>query len=203
LAFKVFAAGEVLTAANVNDYLMEQSVIVCTSGTRPSSPGEGWTIYETDTDRQLTYDGSGWVIGLEYSTWTDYSGSLTWAATGTQPAIGNGTITARYRRSGKMVVFQFRLAMGSTTTYGTGTYTISLPVNSASRLQVGSAYLRDSSATSNGHAPGSVVIDGSTVTSCIIVSSTGTGTGNVAGQTQPFTWANGDTLGGGITYETV
>lgn len=202
MAFKVFVAGEVLTAANVNDYLMEQVVIVCTSASRPSSPAEGWTIYETDTNRQLTYDGSGWVIGLEYDTWTDYSGSLAWTGSGSNPAIGNGTITARYRRSGKMVVFQFRILMGSTTTYGTGNYSISLPVTAASRFQVGSAYLRDSSATSNGHAPGITYIDSSTPTVCNSTSSTGTGTGSIVGTTAPFTWANGDYWVGGITYET-
>jgi hypothetical protein len=204
VAFKVFAAGEVLTAANVNDYLMEQVLIVCTSGTRPASPGEGWTIYETDTDRILTYDGSGWVIGLEYGAWTDYSGSFTWAASGTQPAIGNGTISARYRRGGKLVYYNFRITMGSTTTYGTGSYTFSLPVNAAARFFTGSAYLRDASATSNGHAPGICLIDGPTTpTVMTATSSTGTGTGGVVGQTAPFTWANTDILQAEIVYETV
>lgn len=34
---------------------------VCTSSTRPAAPYEGQTIYETDTDRLLTYDGSAWI----------------------------------------------------------------------------------------------------------------------------------------------
>lgn len=37
-------------------------VFVCTSGTRPSAPAEGLTIYETDTDRVLTYNGTAWVL---------------------------------------------------------------------------------------------------------------------------------------------
>lgn len=36
-------------------------VIICTSSTRPSAAFEGMTIYETDTDRQLTYTGSVWL----------------------------------------------------------------------------------------------------------------------------------------------
>ena len=35
---------------------------VCTSTTRPASPYEGQVIYETDTDRTLVWNGSGWVF---------------------------------------------------------------------------------------------------------------------------------------------
>lgn len=62
MAFKTFAAGETLTAADVNTYLAKQAVIVCTSGTRPASPVEGMAIYETDTDKFLTYDGATWNL---------------------------------------------------------------------------------------------------------------------------------------------
>ena len=55
MAFKTFTPGATLTASEVNTYLAKQSVIVCTSTTRPSSPPEGMTIYETDTDKLLTY----------------------------------------------------------------------------------------------------------------------------------------------------
>jgi hypothetical protein len=34
---------------------------VCTSSTRPASPYEGQTIYETDTDLVKSYNGSSWV----------------------------------------------------------------------------------------------------------------------------------------------
>lgn len=34
---------------------------VCTFATRPSSPYDGMVIYETDTDRTLVWNGSGWV----------------------------------------------------------------------------------------------------------------------------------------------
>lgn len=62
MAFKTFLAGDVLTASEVNTYLMKQAVIVCTSGTRPGSPVEGMTIYETDTDKVLFYDGATWNL---------------------------------------------------------------------------------------------------------------------------------------------
>jgi hypothetical protein len=63
VAFKTFTAGAVLTASDVNTYLAKQAVVVCTSTTRPSSPPEGMVIYETDTDKLLTYTTAttGWV----------------------------------------------------------------------------------------------------------------------------------------------
>jgi hypothetical protein len=42
-----------------------QSIIkpgVCTSTTRPASPYDGQVIYETDTDKTLVYNGTGWVF---------------------------------------------------------------------------------------------------------------------------------------------
>jgi hypothetical protein len=59
--FKDFNAGEVLTASDVDTYLMSQVIIRCTSGTRPASPAEGWHIYETDTNRLMVYNGSAWI----------------------------------------------------------------------------------------------------------------------------------------------
>jgi len=38
VAFKTFADGVALPAADINTYLAKQAVIVCTAGTRPASP---------------------------------------------------------------------------------------------------------------------------------------------------------------------
>lgn len=63
--FRVFAAGEVLTAANVNNYLQEQVVMsFADSGARGSaiaSPEEGMLSYLQDTNQLSYYDGSSWV----------------------------------------------------------------------------------------------------------------------------------------------
>lgn len=59
--------------------------------------------------------------------WTSYTPA--WTSTGTAPAIGNGTITGAYQQVGKMVLgFRISIVFGSTTTYGTGNYLLSLPV---------------------------------------------------------------------------
>jgi hypothetical protein len=61
---KTFTAGDVLTAADVQDYLMDQSVMVF-AGTAArasaiASPTEGMVTYRTDDDIVETYDGSAW-----------------------------------------------------------------------------------------------------------------------------------------------
>ena len=63
MAFKTFTDGVPLPEGDLNDYLMRQCVITTTSGARPSSPTEGMTIYETDTDKLLVYTTAttGWV----------------------------------------------------------------------------------------------------------------------------------------------
>lgn len=57
--------------------------------------------------------------------WTTYT--PTWASSGTQPVLNNGTLTGRYMRADKYCAFRIDLHAGTTTTVGTGTYTFALP----------------------------------------------------------------------------
>ena len=63
--FRTFAAGEVLTASNVNTYLMQQSVQnfagTAARSSAVTSPSEGMVAYLQDTDQLSYYDGSAWV----------------------------------------------------------------------------------------------------------------------------------------------
>jgi hypothetical protein len=127
VAFKTFTAGAVLTASDVNTYLAKQAVVVCTSTTRPSSPPEGMTIYETDTDKMLTYTTAttGWVPpwnlpwGVQYAAAVSSSTSL---ATNTETDVtGLTAITwtavanRRYRTTVTIPIYQ-QLTTTSTTT---------------------------------------------------------------------------------------
>ena len=69
--------------------------------------------------------------------WTAYA--PVWTAATTNPVIGNGTITGAYIQAGKFIVWRFAIISGTTTTYGSGNYSISLPVpgNSLFPLPVG------------------------------------------------------------------
>lgn len=49
-----------MNASGGNAWQPVGNIIVCTSTTRPATPFEGQRIYETDTNRELLYDGSGW-----------------------------------------------------------------------------------------------------------------------------------------------
>ena len=54
--FKTFTAGSVLTASEVNTYLMKQAVIVCdTTADYPASPVEGMTVYDKGADALKVY----------------------------------------------------------------------------------------------------------------------------------------------------
>ena len=63
--FKVFAVGEVLTAADVNDYLMEQSIGIFSNSTardaQITSPIEGQFCYLADSNVLQLYNGSSWA----------------------------------------------------------------------------------------------------------------------------------------------
>jgi hypothetical protein len=129
--------------------------------------------------------------GYEVSgVWNGYT--PTWAAAGTQPAIGNGTLTGRWKRVGNTVDFRILLIAGSTTTFGTGTWTWTLPngwsvVDYAGPGEpVGSALVRDNSPVTR--YPMHVYTNTASTLAIIFYD------GAIVGQTYPWTWANGDSL---------
>ncbi|MGW0032131.1 hypothetical protein ACWDXD_20175 [Streptomyces sp. NPDC003314] len=64
------------------------------------------------------------------SGWTSYTPA--WTSSGTAPAIGNGSSFGRYKQLGKRCVANFELGFGSTTTFGSGNWAVSLPFTAAS-----------------------------------------------------------------------
>ena len=63
LGYKIFTAGEVLTAANVNGYLMQGVLVFADSAARSSAIAtatEGMVSFLQDTDAIEYYDGSAW-----------------------------------------------------------------------------------------------------------------------------------------------
>lgn len=115
------ADGASFTSAFFDDYVREQVVCTCTSGTRPTSI-EGRCIYETDTDRLMVYNGTGWVVLAE----PIQSFTPTWSNVTTT----TGTNTGYYHRSDGWCDFSVRFTLGASSAI-TGVPNLTLPFAAA------------------------------------------------------------------------
>ena len=61
--------------------------------------------------------------------WRSYT--PVWTTDGTQPTLGNGSLTGAYKQIGKTCFVRLRLYWGTTTNSGTGTFYFSLPVSAS------------------------------------------------------------------------
>lgn len=175
---KTWADGDVVTAADLNGFVRDQWITICTSGTRPTTSQEGRTIYETDTDRYLTWNGTTWaiVVPAAWSTWT-----TTW----TNLTVGNGSFVGRVRTTSYDLTLQGVLYFGTTTSVTGG---IGFTVPNAPVVECSLQCAAFNSASSNGWT-GTATFSTSTVTSIL-------GPNAVGGwsTTVPFTWGNGSRL---------
>jgi hypothetical protein len=134
--------------------------------------------------------------------WTRYT--PVWASTGTQPAIGNGLLAGAWTRAGRLVHVQIRMDCGSTTTFGTGAYSWSLPFPIVSGFGVGSTIVLGVGGIGDASGPDGYVAratsqnDGGGSVCFLYVN--GVGNTGLVGQAYPFTWANGDKMHAGLTY---
>lgn len=129
MGFKTFVALDALPASDVNTYLMKQAVIVCTAATRPGSPVEGMTIFETDTDKEYRYTGAAWVEMADFGAWD------TWTPTLLQPgSIALTTAAGRYRIiSGKLCELHWFVNPSGTGTGNNAIYISGVPASLAPR----------------------------------------------------------------------
>lgn len=147
MAYKVFTAGTLGTASDVNTYLMNQSIATFSStsarNSSITSPVEGQVAYINANNLLTYYDGSAWQA-LLYPEW------ITYTPTFTNFTLGNGTVTAKYVQVGKLVTVSVQVTLGSTSSVSaTGGIQLSLPVAYAStarftgtaRMSVGSTFL--------------------------------------------------------------
>lgn len=131
------------------------------------------------------------------SAWTAYT--PVWTAATTNPVLGNGTIVGKHRKIGRLVHFQIDLTMGSTTTYGSGAWSVTLPFAAA--------------ASSGSRIGNAQALGGSRFGGQIVVSPSATGIGaffpassavsnySSAAAAVPFAWASGNELRITGTYE--
>ena len=116
----------------------------------------------------------------------------TWSSTGTAPDLGNADVRCEYTRRGMYIRAKYFIKFGTTTTFGTGTYKFSIPVNrytSTTTMFVGVALLKDRAG----------------VVETLFQSSDDSirpfdGSGNAMTPTAPVTWASTDVLCMDIEY---
>lgn len=126
--------------------------------------------------------------------WQSYTPQ--WLASTTNPAIVNGTIAGNYMQAGKLVLFRIRLVMGSTTTYGTGVYSFTLPVPAVVGLDNAidcSVFLRDVSVGTR--ATRLAYLNNSTALVPVDAA------GAQLGPSAPWTWQVGDIISITGSYE--
>jgi len=127
--------------------------------------------------------------------WTAYTPS--WTASTTNPVLNNGTLVGRYRRptGADLVIVEVRLTIGSTTTFGSGTYWISVPVTpsaTATLNAAGACYTLDSGTLDKAAI---TVFEDNTKVKFV------SATAGVFTPTVPQTFANGDQIRFSIAYE--
>lgn len=126
------------------------------------------------------------------------SSAITWTSTGvTQPALGNASSLAYYERNGKTVHFNGTVTMGSTTSFGNGTWYFALPeVPQPQFTFTGNALLTQASTSSRYFCPAQIVSNESGLRVFIANG----GSSSLNSQT-PFSWASGDRIGFDIVYQ--
>ena len=205
LGRKTFTAGDVLTASQVQGYLQDQAVMVFAGTAARSSaiatPSEGMVAITTDNDELDYYNGSSWVSALPIGAWTSYT--PVWVSNGTQPVLGNSTISGAYAQIGKTVHFRITLSLlsGGGFSVGTGSrYSFTTPT-SITGTSFCSGYYYDVSA--NGFYPLTCRIENTSIDVAFYTAGPTTITGNVLGSAAPVVPATGDLYSFSGTYQAV
>jgi hypothetical protein len=147
--YKDWTSGDVLTAADLEDYTVKQSVMRFASAAARNSAlasvlDEGMMAWLDDVNCMTVYSGSAW------STIGPVHGALTsWAPTVTQS--GSVTVTvnyATYQRIGRMIIGEFKVTVTGSGSASNAVTIGGIPVTaSVSDQLVGSCRLFDTSAS--------------------------------------------------------
>jgi hypothetical protein len=190
VAYKVFSNGSVLNASEINDNLMNQSVMVFSNSTTRAAaltaPVEGMLTWLEDVNRYESYNGTAWVQLINPNAWTSYT------PTTSNLTLGNGTITAKYNVVGKTIFLAIRFVLGSTSAI-TGSPTFTLPSGFTSAALSTFSPVGNGLATisSTSYIMTTVAISSNRVAAVVNNASGTYASGTDMSSTIPATWANG------------
>lgn len=155
-----------------------------------------WVVGETVTAALMNQEIRDQFDSM-FAAWTSYTPA--WTATTTNPVVNNGTLTGRYMKYGRTCHVQVDLTCGSTTTYGSGAYSMSLPFTTASvgfRSGTLHAFLSQ-------RYLGQALASPSGSTALLFFPASGSVSNlSSAGPTVPITWASTAQLRMSLTFET-
>lgn len=209
-----FTGGPLLSRAAASDSGLRASVsgdthdrfIVQADGGQSWGPGNGavdTNLYRSaantlKTDDSLVVTGDISAANISTGAWTTWT--PTWTAEGgggSNPTLGNGTLSGRYHKVGRMVTFAIQLVWGSTTAAGGGAgsenWTFTLPFQVAAGMNGWRIVQAQAKDDSTYHLGLCELDTGNSGQVRRIVAGDQTSTAfwdSVA----PFTWATGDTL---------
>lgn len=157
----------------------------------------GWT---TPDDTALVKDGAAAIRSLGSSVDSSLGGAWTsWTPTFTNLTVGNGVLSAKYKKLDKTVMVNFSLTLGSTSTVGTDPYW-NLPFTPAITYLSPAGYILDS-----GSATYAIWFNnsgGTTIYPVVQLNNTTYGSTSGITATIPFTWTTNDKITFWIVYET-
>ena len=128
--YKLFATGDVLTAAQVNTYLMQQTVMVFASSAARTTAlsgviAEGMVSYLQDTNSLEVYDGSAWIGATgDITALTAGTGISISSATGPIPTVAIDTATTVDKTTAQTLTNKTLTAPIISTISNTGTLTL-------------------------------------------------------------------------------
>ena len=168
------------------------------SSYQPLTVGGSLVAVATSGTERMRIDSTGLITGTGPSlgAWTAYTSTLG----GTGWAIGDGTASGAYCQIGKTVTFRLGITFGTTSTFGAGALTVSVPVAGSGSNVSGQlkCFYQDTSAGAS-YAGVTVWVSSTTFQPRAI------GTGGVTSTfttSAPFAWASTDIVYISGTYQT-
>lgn len=159
----------------------------------PTTTPRTWTVGEVLTAANMNLHLRDQLNELAAAWETDARSSSTiWTGATTNPVLGNGTLTSKYKKMGLTVTWYVRILMGTTTTFGTGTWLFVPPFGISQTRPTGAL----------------LALDASSADFADVVHATGAnfqGRGGASGvsydSNTPFAWTSTDEIAFTVTYE--